>query len=176
MSWAGLPLSPCWWFPCSCFFPHLIQRSKNILGTLDDNWLHAHTGTLRNSDIMFVGLFAFQLIGEIQRRTYHSFCVCVGGGLQLEGYYSFPLASISKHPRRGHSGQLCQLRGQLSAWLMCWPWLGPICAALVQVRGDSKEWPLCWFNLCAPGCRRSPLISSFEGVIAETGLFVMIIF
>lgn len=27
--------------------------------------------------------------------------LCVKRGLRLEGYYSFPLASISKHPRRG---------------------------------------------------------------------------
>lgn len=82
VSGAGLPLSP-----CCCFFPHLIQRSKYILGTLDDNCIHEHMGTVRNSGIVFVGLFFFSVdMRNAEEDLPSVLCVCVcvlSGGCDL---------------------------------------------------------------------------------------------
>lgn len=94
-----------------------------------------------------------------------------------EGHYSFLLASVSKLPRRSRQVRGVTLRPAegLADVVFSWPGRSNVLCFTAGARG-SKEWQLCPFNLYAPSSSLSPLTPSFEPVVPEIDLFIMIIF
>ena len=94
----------------------------------------------------------------------------------LAAHYSFLLASVSKLP-----GRRPQVR--VSAPARWGPGRGGVQLARGKQRsllccrcGGGKEWQLCRFNLWGPCSSVSPLAPSFEPMVPEIDLFIMIIF
>lgn len=94
----------------------------------------------------------------------------------LAVHYSFLLASVSKL-----SGRRTQVR--VSAPARWGPGRGGVQLARGKQRsllccrcGGGKEWQLCRFNLWGPCSSVSPLAPSFEPMVPEIDLFIMIIF
>ena len=105
--------------------------------------------------------------------TSPSFCFGHSGS---GGTLFIPLGVCFKAPREEAAGQGVS-PGPLRAWPRGVQLAGGnsvLCFAADA--GGGEEWQLCWLNLCGPRSSVSPLAPSFEPMVPEIDLFIMIVF